>query len=122
MIAVTGRIVAAEANTACGSDMCADESQKAAQVAQEALPAAQNTIQTVTQDGLGGLTRASQYGINSYNYLRTQITGTGLQVHHIVEQRFASTLGYAQRQANWFARLWLLLKSIKFLLTFGETP
>ncbi len=101
--AVTTAGAAQAANTACGGDMCADESQKAVQVVQEALPAAQSTIQTVAQDGLGGLTRASQYGINSYNYLRTQVAGTGLQVHHIVEQRFAPALGYAQRQANWFS-------------------
>lgn len=46
--------------------MCADESQKAVQVAQEALPAAQNTVQTVAQNGLGGLSRV--YGFTSNNH------------------------------------------------------
>jgi hypothetical protein len=32
-----------------------------------------------------------------------EVAGTGLQVHHIVEQSFAPALGYAQRQANWFS-------------------
>jgi RHS repeat-associated protein len=95
--------VAEGANAACGGDMCADESQKAVQVVQEALPAAENTIQTVAQDGLGGLSRAAQYGINSYNNLRNQIAGTGLEAHHIIEKRFAGALGFTQSQANRFA-------------------
>ncbi len=43
--------------------------------------------------GLGSLEYARQYGIQSYDELRTVLSGTGLQAHHIIEQRFAQTLG-----------------------------
>jgi RHS repeat-associated protein len=43
--------------------------------------------------GLGGLEYARQYGIQSYDELRSILSGTGLQAHHIIEQRFAQTLG-----------------------------
>jgi len=41
----------------------------------------------------GGLSVAEKYGIKSYSSLRTLIKGKSLQAHHLIEQRFASTLG-----------------------------
>ncbi|WP_237732421.1 RHS repeat-associated core domain-containing protein, partial [Flavobacterium sp. UGB4466] len=41
----------------------------------------------------GGLSVAEKYGIKSYSSLRTLIKGKSLQAHHLLEQRFASTLG-----------------------------
>ncbi|HDD24953.1 MAG TPA: RHS repeat-associated core domain-containing protein, partial [Chloroflexi bacterium] len=47
--------------------------------------------------GVGGslysFERAAEFGIRSYNDLRSAISGTGLQAHHIIEQRFAARLG-----------------------------
>jgi RHS repeat-associated protein len=36
---------------------------------------------------------AQKYGIRSYNTLKAMIKGEGLQAHHLIEQRFANTLG-----------------------------
>ena len=38
-------------------------------------------------DGFGALSKAKEYGIKSYNALRKSLKGTGLQAHHIIEQR-----------------------------------
>ncbi|WP_191018208.1 hypothetical protein [Treponema zioleckii] len=44
--------------------------------------------------GFGALTQAGKYGIHTYSELRQTLgTGSGLQVHHIIEQRFAKLLG-----------------------------
>jgi hypothetical protein len=45
--------------------------------------------------GLNGFQHASTYGIRSYNTLHGMAKGTGLQVHHLVEKRFANLLGIA---------------------------
>jgi RHS repeat-associated protein len=44
------------------------------------------------QSAYGNLTRASEYGIRSYDALR-RIIEKGLQAHHIIEKRFAPSLG-----------------------------
>lgn len=36
----------------------------------------------------GNLSKAAEYGLKGYNQLRNQLRGTGLQAHHIIEQRF----------------------------------
>ncbi|EJL64498.1 RHS repeat domain-containing protein, partial [Flavobacterium sp. CF136] len=41
----------------------------------------------------GGLSVAEKYGIKSYSALKTLLKGKGLQAHHLIEQRFAGTLG-----------------------------
>ncbi|TAH14794.1 MAG: hypothetical protein EAZ14_03115 [Runella slithyformis] len=46
----------------------------------------------------GSLSVAGKYGINSYSTLRTTVIdqlgkGSGMEVHHLIEQRFASLLG-----------------------------
>ena len=46
----------------------------------------------------GGLSRAGQYGIRSYSELTKTLKGTGLQAHHLIEQRFAGVLGQNARQ------------------------
>ncbi len=43
--------------------------------------------------GLGSLSQAGKFGIKSYNDLRKLTAGTGLQAHHLLEQRFAGVLG-----------------------------
>jgi len=42
--------------------------------------------------GLEGFEHAATYGIKSYNTLRGLVKGTGLEVHHLVEKRFAKLL------------------------------
>ena len=44
-------------------------------------------------DGYGNLSRAKEFGIKSYKALRKEIAGSGLQAHHIVEQRLVKHLG-----------------------------
>ena len=39
-------------------------------------------------DVYGDLTEAEEYGIKAYNTLKQELAGTGLEAHHIVEQRF----------------------------------
>jgi len=43
-------------------------------------------------DGFGGLSKAKQYGIEAYNALRKTLKGTGLEAHHIIEQRLVKHL------------------------------
>ena len=79
----------------------ADEVVDAARVVDAAGDAAQtinqgiNTVQAANQvtNGLSAFSAASEYGIKSYNDLRTLTKGTGLEAHHLIEQRFAKTLG-----------------------------
>jgi hypothetical protein len=37
--------------------------------------------------------RAGEFGIKSYKELRKEAKGTGLEVHHLIEKRFAALLG-----------------------------
>ena len=49
---------------------------------------------TAKQAGkFGTLSVAEKYGIKSYSALKGLIKGEGLQAHHLIEQRFANTLG-----------------------------
>lgn len=43
-------------------------------------------------DGFGGLSKAKQYGIKAYNALKKTLKGTGLEAHHIIEQRLVKHL------------------------------
>ena len=57
-----------------------------------------DTVKTIDRtldlvDGFGDLSRASDYGIQGYKALRKQLKGTGLQAHHIIEQRLVKHLG-----------------------------
>jgi len=40
--------------------------------------------------GFGSLSRANEFGIRPYNEMRNELSGTGLQAHHIIEQRFTN--------------------------------
>jgi len=51
------------------------------------------TTTVAASRGLNAFSRAGEFGIQSYNQLRTMISGTGLQAHHLIEQRFAKGLG-----------------------------
>ena len=48
----------------------------------------------------GNLSQAANYGIQQGNQLKNAISGTGLQVHHLVEQRLAPALGQTASQAQ----------------------
>jgi RHS repeat-associated protein len=49
--------------------------------------------------GFGNLTRAGEFGIAPYNVLKKAVgTGSGLQVHHLLEKRFAGALGVKERE------------------------
>lgn len=49
--------------------------------------------------GFGNLSRAAEFGIAPYNALRRSVgPGTKLQVHHLLEKRFASMLGVKERE------------------------
>jgi len=54
-----------------------------------------NAVQAANQvsNGLSAFSRASEFGIKSYNDLRAAISGTGLGAHHLIEKRFADLLG-----------------------------
>jgi len=49
-------------------------------------------------DGFGGLSKAAEYGIDSYKSLRGKIAGAGLEAHHLIEQRFAKVLNLNPRE------------------------
>ena len=40
------------------------------------------------QKDFGNLTHAKEHGIKPYNKMTKELKGTGLQAHHIVDQRF----------------------------------
>ncbi len=46
-----------------------------------------------TTSNFQALSKASQFGVQEYSALRTTIQGSGLQAHHLIEQRFAKALG-----------------------------
>jgi len=49
---------------------------------------ATTTVGTITTSAWGILSRAAEFGTKTYRDMRTALQGTGLQAHHIVEQRF----------------------------------
>lgn len=51
-----------------------------------------------TMRAFGGLSRAAEFGLMPYGQLRRAIQGTGLQAHHLIEQRFAGVMGENARQ------------------------
>ena len=55
------------------------------------------TVSKVLPRGFGNLQKAADYGIKPYSQLRKDISGTDLQAHHIIEQRFAKELGLDKR-------------------------
>jgi hypothetical protein len=58
-------------------------------------------IRAISQS-YGNLAHAAKYGIQGANQLQRTLTKTGLQAHHLVEQRFHRSLGMTAEQArNW---------------------
>jgi len=55
---------------------------------------------TTTIKAYGNLSQAANYGIQQGNQLGKAISGTGLRVHHLIEQRFAPRLGQSTAQAR----------------------
>jgi len=43
-------------------------------------------------NSLGSFKNAATYGIGSYRDLRREVKGSGLNVHHLIEQRFADVM------------------------------
>ena len=50
-------------------------------------------VATEAVSGFGGLSRAADFGPQSYRALSAELRGTGLQAHHLLEKRFAGVLG-----------------------------
>ena len=48
----------------------------------------------------GNLSQASSYAIQQANQLKSVISGTGLQAHHLIEQRLAPAIGQTAAQAQ----------------------
>jgi len=46
------------------------------------------------------LRSASEFGIKSYKELRALVKGTGLEVHHLIEKRFANLIGVAEKDMS----------------------
>ncbi|WP_054750422.1 hypothetical protein [Ruminiclostridium josui] len=44
-------------------------------------------------DVFGNLSKAAEYGLDSYSALHKKLKGTGLEAHHIIEKRLAKALG-----------------------------
>ncbi|MCR5386074.1 MAG: hypothetical protein K6E69_03040 [Treponema sp.] len=53
-----------------------------------ATAAGAGSAATTAGNTFGNLSKAAEYGINTYSQLRNAVVGKGLQVHHIIEQRF----------------------------------
>ena len=53
---------------------------------------------SLANQGYGSLTHAAENGINPYRELHKVTAGTGLQVHHLVETRFANVLKLTNEQ------------------------
>ena len=65
---------------------------------QAALSSASSSIGGFCRAAYGGLSQAPKYGIRSYQDLRAAIRGTGLQAHHLIEQRFKHLFGQVASQ------------------------
>jgi hypothetical protein len=102
-IALAGAIGTTEAATAastaataaCADGDCTNEVRALGDVANAICADGDcaNEATTAGRMGLDVFSRASEFGIRSYNNLRGMTRGTGLHAHHIIEQRFAARLG-----------------------------
>jgi hypothetical protein len=76
----------------------ADDAVKIAKIGSKASDAAGIVNRAVDaahtgEAGLSALSRASEYGIKTYNELRALIKRSGLEAHHLIESRLAERLG-----------------------------
>lgn len=53
-----------------------------------------------TASKFGKLQAAARFGIAAYDNLRNVVKGTGLHVHHLLEQRFAKILGVNAKKCS----------------------
>ncbi len=67
----------------------------------------------------GGLSRAAEYGLQSYKNLTKALKGTGLQAHHLIEQRFK--LGHQISVAVTKAEHQVFTNAWRKLLPYGKT-
>ena len=58
------------------------------------------TVAVAAEKAYGDLSKAAEYGIQTYSRLRDSIAGKGLQAHHIIEQRFLPALERLGLKAN----------------------
>jgi hypothetical protein len=100
-----GALVAGATLLACGSiGPCAAVLETALGIGTVACRNGDATNEVkVALQGFGNLSQAARFGIQPANQLKNALSGTGLQVHHLIEQRLASVLGQSETQA----RQWL---------------
>ena len=82
------------------------------------IPETLDLVDTISDisDAFGNLSHAAEYGIQSYSDLRKATSGTGLEAHHIVEQRFligkgmnvqtAASVAVTPQEHQKFTNLW----------------
>ena len=58
------------------------------------------TVSNAATNLFGNLSKAGEYLIKPYNQLRNTLSNTGLQAHHIIEQRLAPALNQTVNQAR----------------------
>jgi RHS repeat-associated protein len=65
----------------------------------KALRATEHAVVAVksAQRGIASFEKAADYGIKSYKEMKKLTAGTGLEAHHLIEQRFARVLGVAEK-------------------------
>jgi hypothetical protein len=77
VIDAAGRAV----ETACADGDCLNEVGAAARTANQ---------------GFGALSRAAEFGVQTYSRLRHMVEGTRLEAHHIIETRFTNLMGLSR--------------------------
>jgi hypothetical protein len=85
-----------EARAAARAEVAGEEAVAAARGAEAAAEGARAA--EAGASAFGGLSRADEYGIQSYSQLARELKGTGLQAHHLIEQRFAGVMDESARQ------------------------
>ena len=87
-----GALIGATFGVATNAVVAAIGAQAAAGAATAGTTAA-TAAATSNPSGLSAFSRAAEFGIRSYNQMSSALRGTGLQAHHLIEQRFAERLG-----------------------------
>lgn len=71
----------------------------------------------VTTQAFGNLSQAANHGVQPYTQLKDIIVNTGVDGHHIIEQRFAPALGQIS-----IVQVFFSVNSVKFLQRFVKVP
>ena len=85
----------------------------------DALGLTRQWLASIFGKAYGGLSRAAEFGIKPYNELKKLIKGTGLQAHHLIEQRFK--LGHQISVAVTKAEHQVFTNAWRQLLPYGKT-